>query len=348
MKLQRYALTPQMRQYDDFDNRGHTRYLPYQMYFNHADYRSDVLNTDRFGFRYTHGPGGRRAALDGAAEQGPVNLFVGSSVALGIGATSDATTIPSLLWSRYASSVPWLNFSGRSYNSAQELIMMLLYRHLLPGVEEIVILSGVNNLLLARLPAELQGDHGAFFYCNEYYELMEQLRARHRRPGRRLWGRTGPAPGPSGLPSRSDPVHDLDELISRATGLTARHLDGWRRLAAATGARVSFVLTPLAPWIRRQPARQEAVLFTELDKLSHLGVPLDEMFGEIGTQDAGRRYAQALRETCEKQDVRFLEIAPLIARAAAPEDWLFVDRGHFTDLGSDIFARLLAEELSLT
>ncbi|MFH9613268.1 hypothetical protein ACH4MM_05840 [Streptomyces pratensis] len=70
MKLQRYELTPQMKQYDDFDNRGHTRYLPYLMYFNHADYRSDVLNTDRFGFRFTHGPGGR-AALDGDVAQGP-------------------------------------------------------------------------------------------------------------------------------------------------------------------------------------------------------------------------------------------------------------------------------------
>ncbi|MFD3522198.1 Inducer of phenazine A [Streptomyces sp. NPDC058653] len=347
MKLQRYELTPQMRQYDDFDNRGHTRYLPYLMYFNHADYRSDVLNTDRFGFRYTHGAAGR-AALDGDVARGPVRLFVGSSVALGIGATSDATTIPSRLWSRYAPSTPWLNFSGRSYNSVQELILMLLYRHLLPGIEEIVILSGVNNLLLSRLPDWQHGDHGAFFYCNEYFEHMEQLRAHHRRPNRKLWGRAARTQGPAPETGAKAPVPELSELISHATSLTEHHLDGWRALAAATGARVSYVLTPLAPWVRQEPAEEEATLFEELDRLSGFGVPLDEMFGEIATIDAGRQYARALREVCHKQDVRFLEIAPLIAEAAGPKDWLFVDRGHFTDQGSDLFARILADQFSLS
>ncbi|MFF8960135.1 Inducer of phenazine A [Streptomyces sp. NPDC014894] len=337
-----------MKQYDDFDNRGHTRYLPYLMYFNHADYRSEVLNTDRYGFRFTHGPSGERAAVDGETARGPVRLFVGSSVALGIGSTSDATTIPSYLWSRYAPSTPWLNFSGRSFNSVQELILMQLYRHLLPRVEEIVILSGVNNLLLSRLPAEQHGDHGAFFYCNEYYELMEQLRTRHRRPGRRLWGRAARSQDPPPPRSAPAPVPDLDRLITHATALTERHVDGWRHLAAATGARVSYVLTPLAPWIREEPAEEEALLFAELDRLSGFGVPLDEMFGEIATLDAGRQYAQALRTVCEKQDVRFLEIAPLIAEATTPKDWIFVDRGHFTDKGSDIFARVLAERLALS
>ncbi|MER5768638.1 Inducer of phenazine A [Streptomyces sp. NPDC001985] len=350
MKLHRYELTPQMKQYDDFDNRGHTRYLPYLMYFNHTDYRSDVLNTDRYGFRFSHGPDGVRAAVDSEVAQGPVRLFVGSSVALGIGATSDATTIPSYLWTRYAPSAPWLNFSGRSFNSVQELILMLLHHHLLPRVEEIVILSGVNNLLLSRLPEWQHGDHGAFFYCNEYYELMEQLRTRHRRPGRRLWGRAARSqqPAPRAAAPAGAAVPDLDRLISHATALTERHVDGWRRLTAATGARISYVLTPLAPWIRQRPCAEEALLFAELDRLSGFGVPLDEMFGEIATLDAGRQYAQALRGVCEKQDVRFLEIAPLIADATAPDDWIFVDRGHFTDKGSDIFARVLAERLALS
>ncbi|GAA1397670.1 hypothetical protein GCM10009639_35340 [Kitasatospora putterlickiae] len=348
MKLHRDVLTPQMKQYDDFDNRGHTRYLPYLMYFNHADYRSDVLNTDRFGFRYTHSGDGRVSPGDDLGP-GPIRLFVGSSVALGIGATSDATTIPSYLSSRYAPAAPWLNFSGRSYNSVQELMLMLLHRHLLPPVDEIVILSGVNNLLLSRLPDAHQGEHGAFFYCNEYFELMEQLRLRYRRPGRRLWNRGDRAQDhvPVTRP-RSGQTYDLAHLIDRATALTDRHLGSWRVLAEAAGARLSYVLTPLAPWVRDRPSPEEALLFKELDKLSDLGVPLDEMFGEISTLDAGRQYGQALRAVCEKQDVRFLEIAPLIAAATTSEDWLFVDRGHFTDRGSDVFARILAEQFDFS
>lgn len=346
MKLHRQVLTPQMMQYDDFDNRGYTRYLPYLMFFNHADYTSDVLNTDRYGFRFTHGPAGR-AAVDSEVAQGPVRLFVGSSTAFGLGATSDATTIPSYLWSRYAPSLPWLNFAGRSFNSVQELTLMMLYRHLLPEVKEIILFSGLNNLLLSRLPAWQHGDHGAFFYSNEYYELMEQLRLRHRRPGRRLWNRATRQEKP--VPAvKEPPPADLSQLIAHAAGLAARHLDGWRQLAASTGARLSYVLSPLAPWVREEPAPQETLLFKELDKLSRLGVSLEELYREIVTPEAGRQYAQALRVACEKQDVRFVELAPLLAEATTSEDWLYVDRGHFTDKGHDIAARILAKHLDLS
>ena len=35
---------------------------------------------------------------------------------------------------------------------------------------EIVLLSGFNNLGLARLPASVRGEHGAFFNCNQFFQ----------------------------------------------------------------------------------------------------------------------------------------------------------------------------------
>jgi hypothetical protein len=342
VKLHREVLTPQMLQYDDFDDRGSTRYVPYLMFANKTDYTSDVLNTDRHGFRFSHGRAGR-ASVDSEVARGPVRLFAGSSAAFGVGATSDTATIPSYLWSRYAPSMPWINFGGRSFNSTQEVTQMLLYRHLLPRVEEIILFSGLNNLLLSRQPAAQQGDHGAFFYCHEYYELMEQLRVRHRRVGRRRWGRTGPeeTTEPQGQPP-------LPELIARAADLAARHLAGWRQLVAGTDTRITYVLSPMATWVRDEPAEQEVLLFKELDKLAALGVSLEELFGEINTPAAGRQYAEALRTECEKQDVRFLDLSPELAEVTTSKDWLFVDRGHFTDHGHAVIAELLADRLSLS
>src|SRR5438094_968360 len=112
MQLQRHALTPQMLQYDDFDDRAATRYVPYLMYFHRAGYTSEVVNTDRLGFRFTEG-GNRRISARGEVPAGPVRVFAGSSTAFGIGATCDAATIPSRLWTKYAPSHPWLNFGGR-------------------------------------------------------------------------------------------------------------------------------------------------------------------------------------------------------------------------------------------
>ncbi len=45
--------------------------------------------------------------------------------------------------------------------------------------------------------------------------------------------------------------------------------------------------------------------------------------------------------------VRYLDSNPVIADAIGKDDWLFVDRIHFTDEGHDLVAGLLARELGL-
>lgn len=339
MKPQRVQLTPQMVQYDDFDDRAETRWLPFLMYFHRADYHSDVVNTDRLGFRIAHGAS-EEASLGGRLPEGPVRLFVGSSTAFGIGASSDAATLPSRLWSRYAPSRPWLNLAGRSHSSTQELLLFVLYRHLLPPVEEIVIFSGLNNLALSRLPEQQRGDHGAFFNCGEYFEKMEELRARHRKSSLGLGRRGRRSEEPA---DQEAAVPELSERISSAVELTARHLETWRSLASLTGAKVTFVLQPLATWIRERPAPQEKLLFEELDEISNFW----ELYGDIATQEAGQTYADQLASACEKLEVPFLDFAPVLAEAVEEQDWLFVDRAHFTDRGHDLAAELLAVRLGL-
>jgi hypothetical protein len=337
---QRTVLTPQMVRYDDFDDRGETRWLPFLMYFHRNDYRSDVINTDAKGFRLSHGAGDS-ASAGGRLPSGPVRLLVGSSTAFGIGVTRDAATIPSRLWTEYAPSAPWLNFAGRSFSSTQELLLFVLYRHLLPPqIDEIVVFSGLNDLAVARLPADQRGDHGAFFNCGEYFEQMEALRVRHRRQLKEPGG-FGRRRGRTAV-DEDVPLLPLGERISLATELTARHLASWRLLAP--GARITFVLQPLATWIRAEPSPEEELLFAELDERSNFW----ELYGDIAVEETGRRYAEALRGACEELDVGFLDISSALAETVARRDWLFVDRAHFTDLGADIVARLLAERSGIS
>ncbi len=338
MTSQRARLTPQMLRYDDFDDRGETRWLPYLMYFHRADYHSEVINTDPCGFRVSHGAG-ETASAGGRLPGGPVRLLVGSSTAFGIGVTRDEATMASRLWSHHAPSLPWLNFAGRSFNSTQEAILFLLYRHLLPEIEEIVFFSGLNDLALSRLPAWQRGDHGGFFNCGEYFEQMEKLRAGHRKAQgglmRRL--RAGEQEAPA-----NDEVLPLSDRIANAVDLTARNLAGWRMLAP--GTRISYVLQPLATWIRDEPAPQERLLFGELDERSNFW----QLYGDIATKEAGGRYASAMRAACEKQDIAFVDVSPAIADAADGREWLFVDRAHFNDRGSDLVAGVVAELLKLS
>jgi hypothetical protein len=351
VRLHRETLVPQMLQYDDFDDRAETRWLPYLMYFQRADYRSAVVNTDRLGFRISHGLRDH-ASVGGRLPEVPVRLFTGSSTAFGIGATNDAATLSSRLWSHYAPSTPWLNFAGRSHNSAQELILYLLHRDLLPPVEHIVIYSGLNNIALAQLPPEQRGEHGAFFFCGEYFEEMDALRAKYRTDQKQHshFGRRGDKRSQSGASAQAAkpvaPKPPLTELLDTAVGLTSRHLEGWRLLAAPTGARITFVLQPLANWWQERPNDQEQLLFDELEVISKAG-PFSKNYATINTREAARRYADALSVVCVKRGVEFLDMNPLMAQNASPRDWLYVDRAHFNDHGHDVVARLLAEALDL-
>ncbi|REF00417.1 SGNH/GDSL hydrolase family protein [Thermomonospora umbrina] len=346
MTVQRYVLTPQMRQYDDFDDRAQVRYLPYLMYFHRANYHSEVLNTDRLGFRISHGVD-ESASTGGRIPDRPVRLLVGSSIVFGVGATNDHATLASRLWSRHAPSVPWLNFGGRSYNSLQEVLLLLLHRELLPEIEEIVLLTGFNNLVLTGLPPRMQGDHGAFFYCGEYLDQTEELLRRRREQKKGRAKRSHKTDPPAPTPDQDSPATtaDPERLIAQAAAWTCRDLDNWCRLAG--GARVSFVLQPVATWVRDRAAPQEQALFDEYDDMARLGA-FQDLRGVITTPEVGRRYAEVLRAACAKRSMPFVDLNPVLADATKPDQWLYVDRAHLTDEGSDIVARLLADRLSLT
>jgi hypothetical protein len=343
---ERATRTPQMVEYDRFDDRGEVNYQPYVMYWNRAGYRSDVINTDELGFRVSHGPDGRTASV-ARCPSGPIRLFAGTSTALGTGVTSDARTIASRLWTEYAPSTPWLNFAARSLSSAQEAIAFMLYQHLLPDVQEVVLMSGFNNLILSRLPAHERGPHGAFFFCGEYFEAMDALRARHRKQQR----------GISRLLDRkSDAVSDLfgegdrgergiDEFIAEAVELTQRHLKAWLRLLGPS-VPLTYVLQPLSTWYRDEPSTDERALFDELDRTSKYGT-WEGLYGDVSSPEAGAAFARALDIACAELGVRFVDMNQLMAKATTSADWLYVDRAHCTDHGNDLIARFVASELDL-
>ncbi|MGK4580723.1 Inducer of phenazine A [Kitasatospora sp. HPMI-4] len=304
MKSPRAELAPQMEHYKFI-----LEDQPYIGFFQYGDESTPVYTTDSCGFRVSHAADGRTAAVAGDRPRGPVRLLAGSSAVFGVGATGDHATVSSRLGTRYAPTRPWLNFAGQSLNSVQELILLNLFQHHLDEVEEIVLMSGVNNLVLSRLPESQQGRHGAFFEC-------------------------GPAP---------ENVPTPEQRIALAGELTLRHAQGWQRFATAVGARLTYALQPLAPWVRERPAPQEKSLFEELDDVSNWR----RLHNDIASMEMGRRYADLLREGCAAAGIGFLDLNTALGEAVSGDTWLFVDRVHCVDAGYDTLARVLAERLDL-
>ncbi len=322
----RSDLTPQMRAYDEkFADSGEMRWLPYLMYFHPTNHVSPVVNTDASGFRYSEAKGYRYSVADHGG--GPVRLLAGSSTVFGIGASADAWTLSSRLTVHDPRPEPWLNFGGRSFNSTQELILLVLYRHLLAQVKQIVLFSGFNNLGLARLPADQRLEHGAFFNCTQFFDAF----ARHE-PGtsrRRLFRNKEARVKPE--------VPTMEDQLRFAVDLTLRHLAMWRAVAADLGASLTYVLQPLSGWVRAKGSQEEQALFAELDKIGRF----TDFYGDILQPAICHEYARRLEAGARDLNVRFVNMAPILAETISPEQWLFVDRIHFTDYGYDFVAKQL-------
>ncbi|GAA3746507.1 SGNH/GDSL hydrolase family protein [Salinactinospora qingdaonensis] len=315
-----------MPSYDEaFSDSGEINWTPYTIFFHPRNYSSPVVNTDRLGFRLSTDAGGRRVSLAEYAGPEPVNIMAGSSTTFGIGASSDATTLASLL---SEAGPTWLNFGGRSFNAIQEYLLLALHQHLLPPVGEIVLLSGFNNLGLARQPVSTLGEHGTFFMHGRYERLREQptkLSSILRGSSRADHGE----PDTARLP--------LDEQIEFAITTTARALELWSILARHLGARLTYVLQPLANWVRENPCPEEAEIFAELDEVGGF----TEMYGEILAAEVHTRYSRGLEQVTNDLGIRYVDSVPLFAESLKPEDWAYVDRIHFTDEGHRTFTDLL-------
>lgn len=333
----RTALTPHMHEYEaQFSDEGQIRWLPYVMYFHPAGYRSAVVNTDGLGFRYATWSDTPVAVADHVPD-GPVDVLAGGSTVFGIGASCDGATLASAM-NRYGGgrSGPWLNMGGRSHNSAQEVLLHVLTRHRLPGIRRIVLFSGFNDLGLARLPASMRFEGGGFFLSGTYFERLHGHRRSRPRRGRPGHPATVRAHGAD--PENDQPL-DLDQQLNYAAGLVLRHLRTWKALADDAGADLTYVLQPLATWVRETGTDEEEALFAYLDHLGNFG----ERYGDISAPEVGARYAELLGAGCAAMGVPFLDLAPLAADTLGPTDWMFVDRIHYTDFGYDLAARLLVE-----
>ena len=85
--MERYSITPQMREYDSIG----LQWIPYTMFTQNSDYKSNVVNTDKYGLRYTGCENPTSIDTIQAGEE--FSLIVGASTAFGVGSSSDDETI---------------------------------------------------------------------------------------------------------------------------------------------------------------------------------------------------------------------------------------------------------------
>ncbi|MEP3299160.1 MAG: hypothetical protein ABJO27_22240 [Pseudoruegeria sp.] len=341
-----YKYTPQIRDYDRFMHCG-ARWLPYTMYFHEKSFFSDAVNTDALGFRYTYFNGDRCSVAecpDGVA----INLLVGGSTALGVGACSDQATVASKL-SEQTGEV-WLNFAGRGFNATQEVIMFLMHQKKFTKINRVVVLSGLNTLALEGIPEEFSSDHGRYYYSFEFQHYMNKFNDDMKRKKEGFDGSGSRALKKLKFwevyeENPADKVIDdshvtLADRIDRAAENTAQALKQWSLLLTDHGIKPTFFLQPLSYWCDKPMTADESGVFHAIDSCPN---NFYRLFGNVLGKEVHKPFYEAI---CSKaQGIACHDVNMLLRSSSLMQETIFVDRVHFNDPGNAEVARLISDQI---
>lgn len=315
----RYDIVPQMRDYDALEEKV---WLPYIMNFHPPRWNTPTFTTDEYGFRGTFFRQKRLSWQAYNDSEYPRAALIGASTAFGVGASSDAFTLASLLNNRQDRI--WFNFSGRAFNSTQELLIFLL--HLPRSVETVLIFSGVNNLVLSHLAQAVSPIYNSFYGQRIFERGLNKGKAMGVRGTLRLLveeittklirDRNGNKPaGPEG---------NLEDLIR----CFQRDMRLWSLLREAMNFKLYFVFQPIASWIEKALTPEEEEIFSILNR-SNSNPSWREI--EPYLRDQQGDYVFRVKQVCHELAIPFLDLNT--QPAFAQNRWLFVDRAHLTDEG---------------
>ncbi|HDS1755525.1 hypothetical protein [Pseudomonas sp. M5] len=320
-----------------------SRRAPHTLHVHESGYRSGTINTDALGLRYSHCAGKRFSAAEYGGT-GRVNLLVGGSTALGIGASSDENTVASHL-SMLTGEV-WLSLAGCGLNASQELLLFLTHQHRFGEVGHVVVLSGINTLAHEGLGEVLGGPHAALHakayqqYLNSFNEGMLPTG-----PARRdsLWQRLGQALAPRRpTPVPAWPLSAPQKRLAHAADSIGRTLRQWERMLADSHATLTFILQPLLPWCRETlPAGERAML----SALEQQPTNFDRLLE--GAFDSQLHMAFFRRIKSQADPVPCYDMNSMLSSSPVFGAELFIDRLHLNDLGNNALAKVITAKLGL-
>ena len=326
--------------YQYFLTQGGAR-APHTVHVHAAGYRSDRVNTDAYGLRFSQ-CGTQRVSVEARGHNTRVNVLVGGSTAFGIGASSDAQTVASCLAS--LTGEVWLTLAGCGLNASQELALFLTHQHRLGPLGHVVVFSGLNTLAYEGL-SELLAAHQDQAPSAPYAAFMDSVNQHVLRPAPArtgLWHRLSQALAPRREPLPLPPLSAAERRLAQAASAIGRSLHQWQRLLGDDHTSLTFILQPLLPWCREQlPEGEQAMLGALPQQPAHFDALLEGVYPRALHECFFRRI-KALADPVPCYDMNcMLDSAPAFGQT------LFCDRLHLNDLGYNAVAKVITAKLGL-
>ncbi|MEV0177627.1 hypothetical protein AB0I00_41870 [Streptomyces sp. NPDC050803] len=299
---------------------------PYVVHTYRPGSSSRVYSIDQEGFRLSTSPQGPVDSTSWLAGGG--GLVVGASTAFGVGASSDAATLPSRL--AEVTGVPQLNLGVPGGNSMQQLHALMPFLH---AASTVVVFSGWTSLLAQLRTKKPNGVFGATFF-ERIFRVVETeplFNIAELITGTRTAEQVAPpAPRTEGAPVEAESLAGMEAALRhqlRDLALLAR--------AVPDSAQLVFCLQPLADPLTRDLVAEEQESFD-------YQLPVFGPFREFVAKH-WESYSRQFAAGCAEIGVRFVDVS-----ADRFEGWSFYDATHLTDHGYQQAAGFVTEALDTT
>jgi hypothetical protein len=314
------------------------------MFFHEPNFTSKCLNTDSLGFRFNYFDNISYTVADLDHYNEKISIFAGGSCAFGVGATSDKHTIPSLLSERLQHLT--LNLGGRAYSSTQELILFNQVAFKYKRIENVILMSGLNDLYLSQF-RNYGSYFGPFFYSRLFYESMNQfsLSTKQRIIKNFLWpfyknklnyhkiNKNNLLPLNKNIEIGKPEKEVFQTLdVDYAIAELKKNLYIWKKLSESCQFKLTYILQPFANWMDKPPSSQEKKLFEYLDN-SDKSKTINLLNKNLYLD-----YSKKIKILCQHLGIEFYNLNSILTNHVKMDNWIFVDRAHLTDYGNNVVA----------
>jgi len=346
----RYSLIPQMKAYDVI---GH-EWKPYLMFLQKSNFKSQFVNTDSFGLRYSTSRDNTNIPYTLIDKPSSKLLdefaIVGGSTAFGVGASSDNDTIASHL--SQMNKVNVYNLGGRAFSGFQSLILFQILASRLSNLKYLIIMSSINDIFLPHYVKLRDNNLAPFYYQNNFYEQLNQpttstlkkilhniLPSEKKQEIDWLWDdKYEILKKIFNLNKKKQTESNANVQTFNYKKSTADTLKIWKMFSESMNFKVIYAFDVIQKLCDHELSDEERKIFGMLKKT--YSKKINDVITQL-SMDRYDEYKNFVKEECLKNDFMYFDTNKVIGDPKYNKKWLFVDSIHYTDLGYKIIAEAL-------
>jgi len=342
----RYEILPQMRIYDQI---GY-RWLPFIMFSQTPNFRSDVLNTDNKGLRFNSIKKIKKSIIDPTINKESI-IIMGSSYAFGVGSTSDENSISGIL-EKTNKNYNYLSLTGRAYVGFQELILLFANFNRLRNIKKIIIISGIADIYLSNFYINNYPD--VFYFQSNYInEMSTNTISFKKKIIKNFLNLFNPdfvthdeifnmnknsflkflfskEYRKSYRTSNQFDHHSLEHKLNRNFML-------YKTLEKHFDCEVYFLFQPVLNWCKEKSKDEELLS----DYSNKYFSKINQHLQKIITKENHQKYNKLFNKVASNNSVKFYDTNEHLKKFLSKKDWIFVDNAHCNDAGYKLIAEFI-------